>query len=266
MFVELEGASIWTVDMGPRDGPAIVAVGGWIGSWELWAWPLAALSHRFRTVAFDHRGSGATICAPETITHDRLVDDLFAVMDVHGIERAILAGESIGTTVVLTAAARRPDRVAGLVLVDGVVSGGDRREDGPFARALVSDYPATIEAFVQACIPDPEQEAIREWGRRILARTTPAHALALHRAGGVDMAPLLASIHIPALVIHCDRDGLAPLAGGQRLAAGLPDAELHVLSGDEHVPTMTRPAEIAELIEARFGGEPGAAPNGSPTI
>ena len=248
MFVHAGGASLWAVDGGPRDGPAIVAVGGWIGSSELWAWPLAALSGHFRTVAFDHRGSGATICDAASISHDRLVADVVAVMDAHGIDRAILAGESAGSAVVVATAAAHPARVGGIVLVDGFVDGGTRGDDDAFVASLGTDYAATIERFVQACAPAPEHELVRDWGRRILARTTPAHAIALYRAGGVDVSPLLASVQAPALVIHCAGDGLAPVAGGRRLAAGLPRAELCVLPGAEHVPTMTRPTEIADRI------------------
>jgi pimeloyl-ACP methyl ester carboxylesterase len=262
MYVETRGASIWTVDMGPPGGPAIVGVGGWIGSWELWAWPFARLSRHWRAVAFDHRGTGATIAPAESIDHDSLVADVIAVMDALGVERAVLAGESAGTAVAVAAAAAHPDRVAGLVLVDGFVDGGRRSDDDPFMAALRSDYAGTIERFVQACVPDPGQGAVREWGRRILARATPADAMALYRAGGVDVRGLLGGIAAPALVIHCEGDRLAPLEGGRRLAAGLPDARLHVLSGDEHVPTLTRPHEIAGLIEARFGPPSAGRPRG----
>ena len=75
-----EGAQLWTVAFGPGDGPAFVAVGGWIGSWELWAGPFGVLSARWRVVGFDHRGTGATVSSAASITHERLVDDIFVVL------------------------------------------------------------------------------------------------------------------------------------------------------------------------------------------
>jgi pimeloyl-ACP methyl ester carboxylesterase len=252
MFVEVEGASIWCVDEGPRDALPIVAVGGWIGSSELWTWPLAALSDRWRTIAFDHRGTGATICDPASITHDRLVDDVFAVMDAHGLERAVLVGESAGTTVVVRAAAQYPQRVAGLVLVDATLGVLPPEPSDRFLAGLRADYPATIESFIQACVPGPGRESIREWGRRILARTTPAHAIALRRAT-FETEPVLPTVPAPALVIHVEGDHIAPIAGGRRIAELLPRADLVVLPGDEHVPTMTQPDVIGGVIAGWLG-------------
>ena len=254
-FVSADEAKLWTVAFGPADGPSLVAVGGWIGSWELWAGPFGILSARWRVVGFDHRGTGATISTAESITHDRLVDDIFVVLDAHGIDRCILAGESAGAGVVISAAARHPERVAGVVLVDGFVSSEQRREDDPFALSLRSDFAGTIDRFVDACLPEAgaEADAIRHWGRLILHRSTPEHAVALYCAVA-DPRDDLPRVRVPALVIHCDGDQLAPLEDGRALAAGLSHATLRVLAGSEHVPTMTRPGEIAALIEDWHAG------------
>lgn len=249
-YVPTDGAQLWTVAFGSADGPTLVAVGGWIGSWELWAGPFGMLSARWRVVGFDHRGTGATISSAESISHERLVDDIFVVLDAHGINRCILAGESAGAGVVISAAARHPERVAGLVLVDGFVFTERRRAEDPFALSLRSDFDGTIDRFVDACLPDPgaEADAIRHWGRLILHRSTPEHAIALYCAVA-DPRDDLPHVSAPALVIHCDGDRLSPLENGRALAAGLSHSTLRVLAGSEHVPTMTRPGEIAALIE-----------------
>ena len=247
-YVQAEDAQLWTVAFGPGDGPALVAVGGWIGSWELWAGPFGELSARWRVVSFDHRGTGATISSAASISHERLVDDIFVVLDAHGIDRCVLAGESAGAGVVISAAARHPERVAGLVLVDGSIPTGRRQEDDPFPLSLRSDFAGTIDRFVDACLPGPDADALRHWGRLILSRSTPEHAIALYCAA-VDPRDDLAHVRAPALVIHCEGDRIAPLEDGRALAAGLPNATLRVLTGSEHVPTLTRPGEIAALIE-----------------
>jgi pimeloyl-ACP methyl ester carboxylesterase len=81
MFVTVGNAKIYSTAFGSITSPVIVGIGGWIGSWELWAEPFAILSHNWRTIAYDHRGAGATIAPVESITFDRLVDDVFAVLD-----------------------------------------------------------------------------------------------------------------------------------------------------------------------------------------
>jgi pimeloyl-ACP methyl ester carboxylesterase len=247
-YVAAGDARLWTVAFGPGDAPALMAIGGWIGSSELWAGPLSLLSERWRVIGFDHRGTGATISSPASIIHERLVDDVFVVLDAYGVDRCVLAGESAGAGVVISAAARRPERIAGIVLVDGFLPQGPRREDDRLAQRLRADFAGWIAGFVDACLPDPDTDDLRHWGRLILSRSTPEHAIALHVAAG-DPRGDLPLVHAPALVIHCDGDGMAPLEGGQALAAGLPNATLRVLAGSEHVPTMTRPREIAALIE-----------------
>nr|MCU0898845.1 alpha/beta fold hydrolase [Burkholderiales bacterium] len=106
MFIDVGDAKLYATAFGPRTAPAIVAIGGWIGSWELWAEPFSILSERWRTVAYDHRGSGATVAPVESITFANLVTDLFAVLDAHGIETCTLAAESAGAQTALGAALR----------------------------------------------------------------------------------------------------------------------------------------------------------------
>ena len=254
-YVPAEDARLWSVAFGPVDAPALVAVGGWIGSWELWAGPFGILSARWRVVGFDHRGTGATISSAASISHERLVDDIFVVLDAHGIDRCVLAGESAGAGVVISAAARHPERVAGVVLVDGFILTGRRQADDPFAMSLRTDFAATIDGFVDACLPDAgaDADALRHWGRLILHRSTPEHAIALYCAAA-DPREELRNVRAPALVIHCDGDQIAPVEDGRALAAGLPNATLRVLTGSEHVPTMTRPSEVAALIEGWQAG------------
>ena len=93
MFIEHDQAQLYAVDFGA--GPqTLLAHGGWIGSWELWAEPFAYLSKSWRTAAYDHRGSGATIAPVESITMENMAAALFAVMDKLEIQKCILAGES----------------------------------------------------------------------------------------------------------------------------------------------------------------------------
>ena len=67
MFISRDDARIFATAFGPRSGRDIVGIGGWIGSWELWIDPFSILSESWRTLAYDHRGSGATIAPVETI-------------------------------------------------------------------------------------------------------------------------------------------------------------------------------------------------------
>ena len=114
MFITHNHARIFSLSFGA--GPrTILGIGGWIGSWELWAEPFALLSSTWRTIAYDHRGSGATVAPVATITVANMVDDLFAVMDAYDVAQCVLAAESAGAVVALQAALARPVRILSLI-------------------------------------------------------------------------------------------------------------------------------------------------------
>ena len=251
MFIEVPGAKLFAVRSGPARGTAIVAIGGWIGSSELWQGPLADLSDSFITVTYDHRGSGLTVCDTGSITFDNLVTDVLAILKAFGIRRCVLAAESAGAQTALAVAARFPDKVSHLIIVDGMYSRGIALENDPFLQGLRSAYPATIERFVQLCIPEPESEHIKAWGRKILMRAEASAAIALRIAGSVtDVTADLQQISQPVLVIHGDMDKIVPLESGRALAASLLDAEMQVLEGCGHVPTLTQPRKVADAMRA----------------
>ena len=253
MFITHNQARIFSLSFGA--GPrTILGIGGWTGSWELWAEPFARLSPTWRTIAYDHRGSGATVAPVDTITVANMVDDLFAVMDAYDVAQCVLAAESAGAVVALQAALTRPERITGLVLVDGLAY-HPPAPDGqdPFLHGLRANYAATVERFVDLCVPEPDSDHLRRWGRQILARATQASAIKLYQAvDEVDLRPHLPALQQPTLILHGEADVILPVASSQWLASVLPHSELHILAGAGHVPTVTRPAAVAAQIEAFF--------------
>lgn len=238
---------------GPKDAPAILGIGGWIGSGELWALPFETLSQRWRTISYDHRGSGASVAAVDSITLANLVNDVFAVLDAHGIERCVLAAESSGALTALSAALQQPERINGLVVVDGMVFRGLDSATDPFLKGLQHAYAATLDRFVDLCMPDEGPAHIKRWGRQIIDRAAPEAAIALRRVNNeADIRAALPKIQQPTLVIHCDGDKIVPVEQARMLAKILPNAELVILKDSGHIPTMTRPAEIAAQIERFF--------------
>ena len=251
MFIEVPGAKLFAVRSGPARGTAIVAIGGWIGSSELWQDPLADLSDSFITVTYDHRGSGLTVCDTDSITFDNLVADVLAILNAFGISRCVLAAESAGAQTALAVAARFPDKVSHLIIVDGMYSRGMAVENDPFLQGLRSAYPATIERFVQLCVPEADSDHIKAWGRKILMRAEASAAIALRIVGSVtDVTADLKRITQPVLVIHGDMDKIVPLESARALAAALPDSEIQVLQGCGHVPTLTQPKKVADAMRA----------------
>jgi pimeloyl-ACP methyl ester carboxylesterase len=254
MFVTHNLAQLYTVEFG-SGSRTILAHGGWIGSWELWTEPFRDLSKTWRTVAYDHRGTGATIAPVDSISLETMVDDLFAVMDNLKIETCVLAAESAGGMIAVQAAIQQPQRFSGLVLVDALLHRSDDGSDGGFIQGLKTNFEETIDRFVDACVPEwePDSREIRSWGRKILFRASSESAVKLIEcAYGVDLRPGLSQIHIPTLILHGDRDVIVPVSDSEYMASQIPESCLHVFKGAGHVPTLTRSEEVAGQINQYF--------------
>lgn len=253
MFIQNQDAQLYTAKFGSTSR-TILAHGGWIGSWELWTEPFAHLSKTWQTVAYDHRGSGVTIAPAESITMENMVSDIFAVMDKLGIEKCVLAGESAGGMVVTNAVLQQPNRFDGLILVDATLHNEAGKNDN-FIRGLKSNYEMTCAGFVDACVPEsePDFSAIRSWGKKILARAASDSAIRLlEYSYGIDLRPSLADIQIPTLILHGTQDVIVPPSESEYAASQIPNSTLHLFKGAGHVPTMTRPRELAEEIDIFF--------------
>lgn len=253
MFLKTADADIFVNDFGQVGSRTLVAHGGWVGSGELWLQPFEQLSRRWRCISYDHRGTGATRHRDGPITPQILVDDLFRVLDALQVERCILAGESMGGLTVLQAALRAPERFSGLVLVgaryQGQLSEGARK----LLAGCKADFPATMNAFVNACTPEEDCAAEREWAFRIVMRSNPQDAAQLLECmGEVDLAPRLREIAVPTLLIHGRQDVIRPMADSEFMHRNIPGSRLVPLEDAGHVPTITRPTAVATEIEAFF--------------
>src|SRR4051794_14028893 len=128
MFLDINNRKVFSLSFGA--GPrTLLAHGGWVGDSELWLLQFEILSQSWRTVTYDHRGTGLTTSVPVDITREGLTADLFAVMDALEIEQCVLAAESSGVLVALGAYFAHPERFEGLVLVDGYPGAAEVQPD-----------------------------------------------------------------------------------------------------------------------------------------
>jgi non-heme chloroperoxidase len=148
---------------------------------------------------------------------------------------------------------RAPERFSGLVLVgaryQGQLSEGARK----LIEGCKTDFPATMRAFVNACTPEDDCEAEREWAFRIVMRSSPHDAAQLLECmGDVDLAPRLREITVPTLLIHGRHDVIRPMSDSEFLQRNIAGSRLVPFENAGHVPTITRPTAVAAEIEAFF--------------
>jgi aminoacrylate hydrolase len=252
MFITHADAQLYTVAFGK--GPrTLLALGGWVGSWDLWAETFRVLSQSWRTAAFDHRGCGATLAPIESIGLPLMVADILAVMDALAIDQCVLAAESAGVAVALQAALAAPERFTGLICIAGIYHRAIPVNADPFVASLRAAYPATLERFVNACLSDTDSTVLRHWGMQVVARAEQEAAIRLYESlNGLDLRPQLSQIRHPTLILHGSADSIHPVHESEWLAAHIPHSHLHILAGAGHVPTVTRAQEVADAINAFF--------------
>jgi pimeloyl-ACP methyl ester carboxylesterase len=254
VFLDVNGVRLRAVSFG--EGPrTFVAIGGWTGSWELWEQPFELLTRAgWRCVAYDHRGSGESPADPAMITVAAMAEEVFGVLDTLGIERCLLAGESMGGAIAQYAASRKPELFEGIVLVAPGPT-GRREPDLQFTALCRADYPTAARVFVERCLPEPDSEHLKRWGRNILQRAEPEQAARMLEMWADEDVPELdpGTIALPVLIVHGTHDAVVGIESSRALAALLRDAELVVLDGAGHVPTVTRPADVVAAIGRRFG-------------
>ena len=261
MFLDVDGNKVFTLSFGsaPR---TFLAHSGWIGNFEDWIATLAPLSESWRTVVYDHRGSGETRVPVDAISDEALVGDVFRVMDALGIERCVLAGFSRGTKTVLRAALQHPDRFSGLVLLSGY--GEIQRPGAPASpRVAPSNWPGAsfterLRWFAERCLPEPGSEHIKLWATNILSRATPEAAdriFMMQPREQIDWAERLSRLNIPTLLVHGDRDAFYAMDTMVYAQTLIPGSQLVVMEGSGHLPTMVRPQDVADAINAFFDGK-----------
>lgn len=199
---------------------------------------------RHRVIAYDARGHGASAPAgdPAAYTYDDLAGDLLRVLGERGIERAVLAGASMGAHTALKVALQHPERVAGLVVVTPAYDPAEHADAESLARwDALSDglRSGGVDGFLAAYGEPAGDPAWRETLLTVLRQRVGAHehpgavadALrAVPRSRPFGAVEELTAITVPTVVV-ADRDEADPghpLAVGETYARTIPGATLVV--------------------------------------
>jgi len=256
-----------TVGDGPRD---LVLVPGWVSNidvfWEEPAYArfLRQLAGFSRLILFDKRGTGLSDRVTDTPTLEERMDDVRAVMDAVGSERAALIGYSEGGPMCALFAATYPERTTALIMV-GSYARRVRAPDYPYGPT-----PEQRDAFLESIeeqwgtpfaldIRAPSvagDERFRQWWARMLRMSaSPGAAAALTRANAeIDIRHILPSIRVPTLIVHARGDQTLEIAHGEYLAANIPGARLVVIDSDDHLPWLEGSEAILRHVEEFLTG------------
>ncbi|MBA3384158.1 MAG: adenylate/guanylate cyclase domain-containing protein, partial [Actinobacteria bacterium] len=250
----------------------LVYVPGWTSNVEyMWTYPpfahfLRRLAAFSRLILFDKRGTGPSDPVPldRLPTLEQRMDDVRAVLDAVGSERAALFGHSEGGNMCMLFAATYPERVRALVM-QAAFAKRLRSDDYPWAptaenreataRALEEGGWADVDLgyYAPSKRDDPDFERwLRGWLRN---GASPRAAAALLRMNSrIDVRAVLPTVSVPTLILHRTGDRDVNVEEGRYIAERIPGARFVELPGDEHVIVAGDVDRLADEIEEFLTG------------
>jgi pimeloyl-ACP methyl ester carboxylesterase len=257
--------------------PTIALLTSWvIVHARQWKAQVPYLARHFRVVTVEGRGNGAADrpVDPAAYADREYVEDAVAVLDALGVDRAVVAGLSLGGRHALQMAAWYPERTAGVVAIGAALpyaTPSDFDEPKPEYEGWgkvnrnywLADYRGWLEFFYSSLVfLEPHstkhiEDGVR-WGLETDAETLSCTVPALGAVSAAEAEETCLAIRCPVLVVHGDEDAVVPYATGVALAEWT-GGELVTLRNVGHAPPMREPVAtnllIREFVE-RVAGPP----------
>jgi 3-oxoadipate enol-lactonase len=238
-------------------GPPLILVHGLADDHRAWRRCIPDLMLSHRVILYDLRGHGGTSLGSPAGTLHQLAADVASLIDALKVERAVVAGFSLGGTIAMRLAIDHPDKVAGLILV-ATSSRVDKAAAEWYAQrsAMVAVGDPELQATIDRDTEDvyrnsPEEAAAGLKIRRESTSDPRGFGNACRALAAMGMQPLdpeLTRIHSPTLIVASDLDQLCPPRAAEIVAAGIKGSRLQLINGAGHPIPVERPRELARLI------------------
>lgn len=252
------------VEIGYEDvgkGLPVVFLHGFPHDRSLWAPQLGALVDRCRCIAPDLRGFGESgVHGPYTM--NRYADDVVALLDSLRIERAVIAGLSMGGYVAFAIWRRHRARVRALVLAD-TRAGADNTEGRARRRTMIEavrtgGIEPLIEVQVTGMLGKTTREKhpeLAEYVTRMIARAPTEGVIGALEAmiARPDSTETLVTIDVPTLIVVGDEDVLTPPKEARAMHEAIRGSRLEVLGGAGHLSNLERPAAFNHVVSEFVG-------------
>jgi pimeloyl-ACP methyl ester carboxylesterase/DNA-binding winged helix-turn-helix (wHTH) protein len=234
-------------------GPTLLKVANWLNHLEFdWTSPMwgdlfCEFADYRKLLRYDSRGVGLSDWEVAEITFDLLVNDLEAVIAASDVSKFALLGISQGAAVAIDYAVRNPERVSHLILWGGFARGRRKRgksEDIAESEAFITlmrqgwgrENSPFRQMFASLYLPDANDEQIRWWTDMQKIATSPENAVRLREAiDDLDVSAQLEKVQTPTLILHSEREQVAPMSEGRLMAAKIPNARFVPLDSANHL-------------------------------
>ena len=255
-------------ESGRPDGPPLLFAHGFGCDQNMWRFVAPAFEDRYRTVLFDYVGAGASDLSaydPDRYgTLDGYAQDVLEICEALDLRDVVFVGHSVSSMVGVLAAAAAPERLGTLVLVgpspryindDGYVGGFSQEDVDGLLASLDSNYLGWSSAMAPVIVGNPDRPELGAELTDSFCRTDPEIQKRFARATFLsDNREDLGRVRVPALVLQCSDDVIAPDAVGAYVHERLEGSRLVKLRATGHCPNLSAPEETVEAIAAFLGG------------
>ncbi|PZG44686.1 alpha/beta hydrolase [Spongiactinospora gelatinilytica] len=229
----------------------------------MWLAQREGLAASCRVITPDLRGFGGSVLNDEPPSIDVMADDVAALLDAEGVERAVVGGLSMGGYVTMAFCRRHPDRLLGVILADTRATADQEQASANrerIAAAVSANGNAILldEVLPGLVGPTTRQRRGMVFGRvRGLVQAAPPGAVAWAEramAGRADSFDTLRDLKVPALVIVGEEDQMTTPADAEAIAEAVPDSRLTVIEAAGHLSAVEQPEAFNRAVAAFVGG------------
>ena len=253
------------------DGPLdLVLVPGWVSNIEVfWEEPsyarfLNRLASFSRLMLFDKRGTGLSDRVTDTPTLEERMDDVRAVMDAVGSEKAALLGYSEGGPMCVLFSTTYPERTISIIMIGSYArrlwapdypDGADPDRYEVYLESIEREWGGPVGIDTRAPTLEHDERFRAWWARMLRQGATPATAQALTRMNSeIDVRNILPSIRVPTLILHATGDRTLPISGSRYMAERIPNAKFVELPTKDHLPWVGCPDMVVSEVEEFLTG------------
>ena len=231
---------------------------------NMWRYITPAFEEEYRIVLFDYVGSGkselAAYDAERYASLDGYADDVLEICHALELRDVILVGHSVSSMVAVLAANREPDRFERLVLVGpspryvndaeaGYAGGFERSDIEGLLEMMDRNYLGWANYLAPAIVANPDRPELGEELTESFCSTDPVIARRFAEATFfADNRDDLSRVRVPALILQCAEDIIAPTQVGEFVHRAMPGSSFRQMRATGHCPHMSHPEETIEAI------------------
>jgi sigma-B regulation protein RsbQ len=229
---------------------------------NMWRFVAPAFADDYRIVLFDYVGSGKSDLEAYDATRyaslDGYVDDLLEVIHALDLRDIVFVGHSVSSMVGVLAANREPNRFANLILIgpspryinaEGYVGGFERADIEGLLETMDKNYVGWANFLAPAIMKNPDRPELGAELTESFCSTDPTIARRFAEATFFsDNRADLASVQVPALVLQCSEDIIAPTAVGEFVHREMTGSAFKHMKATGHCPHMSAPEETIALM------------------